>query len=171
MIHKPKGLRSALRTGASAVEFAVVASVTLLLIFFLTVGGMGVFRYQEVAHLAREGSRYASTHGGQYQLEGMPAQTGVAAVSSSADVQAYLLPKAIALDTTKLTITASWSPPAGMTPINMPTYVNTDPTLVPPAQTVTRNYVTVTVSYQWMPEFYLVGPITLSSTSTIAMSY
>lgn len=171
MIWKGNCARHMPRAGASAVEFAVVATATLVLILALTVAGMGVFRYQEVAHLAREGSRYASTHGGQYQQEGMATSSGVPACASSADVQNYLLPKVVALDKSKLSITASWSPPPGMTPNNMPTYVNTDSTLVPPAQTVIRNYVTVTVSYQWMPEWYLVGPYTLSSTSKVAMSY
>jgi hypothetical protein len=36
---------------------------------------------------------------------------------------------------------------------------------------VYQNYVTVTVTYQWLPEFYLVGPINLSSTSKAAMAY
>ena len=33
------------------------------------------------------------------------------------------------------------------------------------------NTVTVTVTYQWFPEAYLVGPLTLSSTSTAQMIY
>ncbi len=33
------------------------------------------------------------------------------------------------------------------------------------------NNVTVTITYKWMPEFYLIGPINLSSTSTMAVSY
>ena len=33
------------------------------------------------------------------------------------------------------------------------------------------NTVTVTVHYTWFPELYLVGPITLTSTSTMPMSY
>lgn len=159
------------RRGASAVEFAVVSSLMFFLGFAVLVGGMGVFRYQEVAHLAREGARYASTHGGQYNMDGIPSQTGVSAVSSSSDMRTYLLARAVSLDANSLTVTATWSPPTGMTPVNMPTYVNTDPTLIPPAQQTIQNYVTVTVSYQWMPELYLVGPITLTSTSTMPMSY
>jgi len=54
------------RQGAHDVEFAVVAPATFILLLGIVVGGMGVFRYQEVAHLAREATRYASTHGGQY---------------------------------------------------------------------------------------------------------
>ena len=38
-------------------------------------------------------------------------------------------------------------------------------------QATIRNYVTVTVTYQWYPEFLLVGPITLTSTSTMPMTY
>jgi hypothetical protein len=33
------------------------------------------------------------------------------------------------------------------------------------------NTVTVTVSYQWFPDLYVVGPINLTSTSTSQMSY
>jgi hypothetical protein len=49
--------------------------------------------------------------------------------------------------------------------------MDTDPTLVPPGQNVFQNYVTVTVTYTWMPEIFFVGPINLTSTSKIAMSY
>jgi Flp pilus assembly protein TadG len=164
-------IRQCRRFGASAVEFAVVSSVTLFVILAMIIGGLGVFRYQEVAHLAREGCRYAATHGGLYQQDGIATQTGVAQVISSSDVQAYLLPKAVGLNTSNLTISASWSPPANTTPINMPTYMDTDPTLTTPGQITFQNYVTVTVSYQWLPELYLIGPITLTSTSTIPMSY
>ena len=39
------------------------------------------------------------------------------------------------------------------------------------AQVTMQNTVSVTVSYQWMPELYLVGPITLQSTAVMPMSY
>jgi Flp pilus assembly protein TadG len=153
------------------VEFAVVAPVTFLILLGLVVGGLGVFRYQEVAHLAREATRYASTHGGDYQLEGMPGTTGVPAVFSNADIQAYLAGKTVALDSTKLAVNISWSAPATIVPLNLPIYLIVDPTIPPSQQKVERNYVTVTVTYQWMPEVFLVGPINLTSTSKIAMSY
>jgi Flp pilus assembly protein TadG len=159
------------RSGASTAEFALVGSATFFLMFAMLIGGLGVFRYQEVAHLAREGCRYAATHGGQYYRDGIATKTGVPQVIASSDVRAYLLPKTFALDPTKLTITASWSPPAVANPINMPTYMNTDSTLLTPGETTIQNYVTVTVSYQWSPELYLIGPITLSSTATMPMAY
>jgi Flp pilus assembly protein TadG len=159
------------RKGATILEFAIVAPVTFLLILGLIVGGLGVFRYQEVSHLAREATRYASTHGGQYQQDGRPATTGVPAVLTSTDMQTYVATKTVALDPNNLSINLSYSAPATIIPNNIPTYLNTDPTLVPPGQKVFQNYVTVTVTYTWMPEVYLVGPINLTSTSTIAMSY
>jgi Flp pilus assembly protein TadG len=167
----PKWRRANARPGVTLVEFAIVVPVAFLLILGLIVGGLGVFRYQEVAHLAREATRYASTHGGDYQLEGMPASTGVPAVSSTADIQAYLAGKTVALDSTKLTVNASWSAPESIVPRNLPTYLLVDPNVPPSQQKVERNYVTVTVTYQWMPEVYAIGPINLTSTSKIAISY
>ena len=152
-------------------EFAAVAPVVFLLILGLIVGGLGVFRYQEVSHLAREATRYASTHGGQYSRDGMLAKTGVPAVLTDSDIQTYVATKSVGLDPSKLTVTLSYSAPNTVVPRNVPTYLDTNPSLIPPSQTVFQNYVTVTVTYQWMPEVLLVGPINLTSTSTIAMSY
>ncbi len=163
--------KHAKRHAATAVEFAVVGAVTFFLLFALLIGGMGVFYYQEVAHLAREGSRYASVHGGQYHFDGVDQRTGVPQVDSSADVANYLQSKIVALDPSQLTVTASWSAPSGYTPNNMPYYDDTDPNLVPPGQQVIYNYVTVTVTYQWRPVLYLTGPITLTSTSKVQMCY
>jgi len=165
----PRG--SAVRQGASIVEFAIVAPATFLILLGLIVGGLGVFRYQEVAHLAREASRYASTHGGDYQLEGMPASTGVSSIAANADILAYLAGKTVALDSTKLTVNTSWSAPGTIVPLNLPSYLIIDPTIPPSLQKVERNYVTVTVTYQWMPEVFVVGPINLTSTSKIAIWY
>jgi Flp pilus assembly protein TadG len=153
------------------VECAVVFPALFVLLFGLIVGAMGVFRYQEVAHLAREGARYASTHGGRYHQDGIDTQTGVSAISTSSDMATYLAAKTILLDSSKLTVTATWTGAGSVTPSNYPTYMDTDPTLVPPGQKVIQNYVIVTVSYQWFPEAYLVGPITLQSTSEMPMSY
>src|SRR6266446_5777672 len=93
------------RSGATMVEFAVVASVTFFLILAMIVGAMGVFRYQEVAHLAREGARYAATHGGNYTKDGIATSSGVAAVTSSSQLVSYLTPKATLLNSDNLTIT------------------------------------------------------------------
>src|SRR5262245_18446301 len=68
---------SQLRTGAVALESAIIYPVTFLLIIGLVVGGLGIFRYQECASLAREGARYASTHGAILRKDaGQPIATG-----------------------------------------------------------------------------------------------
>src|SRR5262249_55076322 len=110
-------------------------------------------------------------HGGQYHIDGIDTQTGVPAVSSAKPLEDWLRPKAVALDQAKLTIGVAWSAPSTVSPKNIPTYVDTDPTLVPPGQKTIQNYVTVTVTYQWYPEIYLTGPITLTSVSTMPVSY
>jgi Flp pilus assembly protein TadG len=159
------------RRGVVLVESAVIYSVALLLVLGLIVGGVGMYRYQEVAHLAREGARFAATHGGNYQKDGWPDRTGVPAITSNESMLNYLLPRALLLDPSQLQVTVSWTAPASVTPANSPSYVDPDPTLVPPGQKVIQNNVRVTVSYQWMPEVFLVGPINLTSTSQMPMSY
>ncbi len=144
----------AARRGATLVESAFVLSVLFFLLLAVVVGGYGVLRYQQLALLAREGARYAAVHGGQYAQEtGNPAAT-------AADVyKNAILPAAVDLDPAHLSYTVSWDTD------NMP-YHMTDDYEKPVANTVT-----VTVRYTWLPEAYLVGPITLTSTSTMTMSY
>jgi Flp pilus assembly protein TadG len=142
------------RRGSVATESVVVVPVLLSLIVSTVVGGYGVFRYQQIALLAREGARYASVHGGQYQLEtGNPAATPQDVYNNA------ILPYAVNLDLCHLSYTVTWNTN------NMPYTVNSD------YEKPTNNTVTVTVNYQWFPEVYLVGPIVLSSTSTVPMSY
>ena len=50
------------------------------------------------------------------------------------------------LEPASLTVSCSWSAPSSISPSNIPTYVDTNPNLVPPAQTTIQNYVTVTVT-------------------------
>jgi Flp pilus assembly protein TadG len=137
------------------VEFAIVAPVTLLLIIGIIVAGLGIFRYQTVAMMAREASRYASVHGSDYA-----AQTGNAAATADSVYTNAILPYATGLDTSKITYTVTWNTsnaPARAATVN--------------GQSVrVANTVTVTVNYNWIPEAYLNG-ITLSSSSTAVMSF
>ena len=167
----PAPRHSRRRRGAAALEFAVVAPVVVVLLFGQIVGSMGVSRYQEVAHLAREGARYASTHGGMYQREGIAQQTGVPAVAGSSELSSYLATKRVSLDPSRLQVNVAWTAPSTFSPANTPTYVDSNPNVVPPAQTVVQNNVIVTVTYQWSPEVFPIGPITLTSTSQMPMSY
>jgi Flp pilus assembly protein TadG len=130
------------RRATTAVECAFVFPFTFLMIFGLLIGGMGVFRYQEVANLAREGARYAIVHGIKYQ-----GATGKAAATPTTIYNNAILPKVVSLDTSQLTYTVSW---------------NTDNR---PGSTVT-----VRVNYHWIPEA-LLGGMDLTSTSTMTMCY
>ena len=142
------------RRGATLVELAIVLPVTFFLILALVVGVLGVFRYQEVASLTRAAGRYASTHGAQYRKDAGLAN-GTAA-DWQADINANAVqPALVLLDPNLLTLQTSWPDVSNQPgkPDNWP-----------------KSTVTVTIAYQWIPEFYLVGPYYLSSTSSVAIS-
>jgi Flp pilus assembly protein TadG len=168
MLQRP---RNAKRSGAAVVEAAIAMSVAFIVVLSLLIGGTGVFRYQQMAHLAREGARYAATHGGKYAEDGHAKNTGQPAIAASTDLRPVLLAKATALDPQRLKVAVSYRATGKFKPANYPYFVDTDPNLVPPGQKVVDNYVTVTVIYQWSPELYVAGPITLTSTSTLPVSY
>ena len=142
------------RRGATVIEFAIAAPIAFFLILAIIVGGLGVFRYHQVASLAREGSRWASVHGGQYEKE-----TGLPAATPEDVLNTVILPAAVTLDPDLLSCEVTWDES------NKPLQVIDD------VQNPFGNTVTVTVSYQWFPELYLIGPINLTSTSTSQMSY
>src|SRR5256885_11992030 len=98
-------LRRVPRRAAALVEFAIVAPVFLLFVMGLVVGGLGVFRYQQVASLAREGARYASVRGYKYQqVTGSPAATPQDVHNN------VILPGAVALDPAQLSSSVTWNP-------------------------------------------------------------
>ena len=142
------------RRGATTLEFAATCPIALFLVLAPMVGGLGAFRYQQVASLAREGARWASVHGSEYARE-----TGQPAATSEDIFNNAILPAAVALNPDKLTYTVSWNE-------------NNDPlTVYENYERPTGNTVTVQVTYTWFPEAYLVGPFTLTSTSTSQMLY
>lgn len=146
--------RRAGRRGFIATESVIVLPTLLFLILGTVIGGYGVFRYQQLSMLAREGARYASVHGGQYQTE-----TGNTAATPQDVYNNAILPYATSLDLSQLSYSVTWQNS------NMPASMTRE------YEKPTTNTVTVTVQYKWFPELYLVGPITLSSTSTMPMSY
>ncbi len=172
-IHQPRKVRR----GATLMECAVVAPLTFMLLLGLVVGAMGIFRYQEVASLARAGARYASTHGNQYRKDagqdvGSPgtsasmsngfywyqanpkAGTGSDQTWTGDIYDQAIRPSLVALDTILLTVQVGW-----------PEVINQNK-----ADNWPGSRVSVTVSYTWMPELYFVGPINLTSTSTMPIT-
>jgi Flp pilus assembly protein TadG len=142
------------RHGATVVECAILYPVLFLFLLGLVVGGIGIFRYQEVAALAREAARYASTHGAQYRQD-CGLTTGDSTVWSTDIYTNAISPNVIALDTSSLSYTCTW--PAVVNQSNK-------------SDNWPGSQVTVTVSYQWIPEVYLVGPLTLTSSSSMPIT-
>ena len=143
------------RPAATLVECALVYPLTFLLALGLIVGGVGIFRYQEMSSLSREAARYASVHGTSY------AKDARATAPAPADIyNAAVVPKTVSLDLNQLSYEITYNTN------NSPSHtviVNNNVVLV-------GNTVKVKLTYQWIPEAFL-GGITLSSTSEMPMSY
>jgi Flp pilus assembly protein TadG len=132
------------RRGVTLVECALIYPLTFMLILGILIGGLGMFRYQEVASLAREGARYASVRGAKYAQS----VAGATAADQDAVYTNAIKPRLVMLDEDKLTCTVTW----------------------PDGDNRQGSTVQVQVSYVWIPEAYL-GGITLSSTSKVTISY
>jgi Flp pilus assembly protein TadG len=156
------------RPAATLIENAIVMPLTMFLLFGLIVGGLGVFRYQQVASLAREASRYAAVHGTDYATEvlGDPSK-----YAHQADIDAWVRNRAVGLDLNRLApVQVTWGnpPPPPSDIVSVPPGA---PAVVSPSRGYVVNNVTVTVTYTWVPELYLLGPYTLTSQSTVPVSY
>jgi Flp pilus assembly protein TadG len=134
--------QSRVRWATTVVECAFVYPIVLFLLFTIIVSGLGVFRYQQLAALAREGARWATVHGERYQRS-----TGQKAADPVDVYEQAIAPKMVGLDPALFSYSVTWSPNKRQ-----------------------GSMVTVTVSYQWIPETYF-GGVTLTSTSSMPMSY
>lgn len=144
-------LRLQSRKGGTLIEFAIVAPLAFLLLLGLIVGGLGVARYQQIAYLAREASRYASVHGSQYA-----ADTGHPAATSTMVYDSVIARKAVGLDLSRLTYSVTWNTS------------NAQYHTVGGAKVA--NTVSVALSYVWIPGMYVPSQ-TMRSTSVAVMSF
>jgi Flp pilus assembly protein TadG len=149
MILKPQR-----RRGAALIEGAFVFPVLVFFILALIVGATGIFRFQEVNYAAHEGARYASVHGSEWAKE-----QNATAPSADDVYNNGVKPRFMSVDPAQVTYSVTWNQN------NTPTRLTTS------YEKPVVNTVTVTVQYNWMPEMYLVGPITLTGTSTLPMSH
>lgn len=115
-LHSPIARRS----GAAAVEAAIVLPVALLLIYGIMSGAIMILVTDEVATVTREGARFASVHGYTY------GQTMKVPPATAADIANFCLAQGVTLDPSKMTVYVSWMSSNRM-----------------------MNYVTVEVHYQW----------------------
>jgi Flp pilus assembly protein TadG len=130
------------RRGTTLVECAVIYPVLFLFLLGVIVGGMGVFRYQQMAWLSREGARWASVRGTKYTIA-----TGNPPITAEDVYSNTIEPNAVAMDLGDLSYAVTWTP-------------DQDP----------GGIVSVTVNYNWVPEVFL-GGIQLSSTSTLPITW
>jgi hypothetical protein len=165
------------RRGAHLVEVACVISLTILLLAGLVVCATGVFCYQQTAHLAREGARYAATHAGQYQKENAAAITAgtLPDVTSSYLASNVVQAGSVNLDPANLQTSVKFNTSGGSYGWDDTTN-NGDrwpysPTTVNGTTYNVTNTVSVTVTYQWTPAWFLSGPITISSTAVLPVCY
>jgi Flp pilus assembly protein TadG len=151
------------RIGALTVEAALVIPVFVLLLLGIIIGGIGVFQYQQTACLAREGSRWTSVRGADYQKDtDLPSPT-------KADIWAQaILPLAVNLDPSQLTITVVWVNQATNQAIDWDAAPKDVRSLTPLGEYVT-NTVRVTITYPWNTGLF--GTVTLSSVSEWPMSF
>jgi Flp pilus assembly protein TadG len=170
-------IRKQPRRGTTLVEGAIILPVTFFFVAGLMIGAMGVFRYHEVAQLAREAARFAAVHAGQYASENAAAiQAGtLPAVDENYLTTQVIQANAAGMDTTQLSVqvninTASGSYGWDDVAHNKDRAVESI-TMNNGVPVTTSNTVTVTVTYSWLPELYVVGPITLSSTAVAPLFY
>jgi Flp pilus assembly protein TadG len=165
------------RRGASLVETAFIFSLTFLLIAGLMVCAMGVFRYQQMSYLARMAARYAAVHAGQYQQENAAAISAGTLPNVDSDYITKNIVKAngVILDSSVLTVTVKFNTASGS--YNWDDTANNGSRWPYSTQNVdgmnysATNTVSVTIQYQWVPEWWLSGPITMGSTAVMPVCY
>jgi hypothetical protein len=119
--------KSCERRGLSAIEGAAVYPTTIFLLMGTVIMSLGIFRYQQLQFLAREGARYASVHGPTYASEsGQPVASpstvlaqvqGMAVGLSGLSCSVQFLPEPTMPCTVSVALTYTWTPEAFFSPI------------------------------------------------------
>jgi hypothetical protein len=165
------------RRGVHSVECAFVFPIVFVLLMALVVCAMGVFRYQQMAYLAREAARYAAVHAGRYQKENAAAiaQGTLPDVTGAYITTNVVQANAVNLDSSALTVAIKFNTSAGS--YDWDDTANNGKRMPSSSETVNginyndTNTVSVTLTYQWVPEWFLNGPITITSTAVMPVCY
>jgi hypothetical protein len=139
--------------------------VLFILLLGLIVGGIGVFRYQQTACLAREGARWASLHGSDWQTEGKQQPS-----TQEQILQQGVLPFAAGMDPSSVSIQVEFVDRAA-NQVSEWDQVKHPTTSRDVANNLVTNRVRVTVTYQWVPGALVAGPFYLTSSSEVTMWY
>jgi hypothetical protein len=182
-------VRSTRRRGASTSELAVVLPVVLLVILALMVGGMGVFKYHEVAHAARETARFASVHGAEYaKANAVAIQAGTlptvdkAYLISLAKKSSFTLdPNQMQVSVQMMVLTPGATSATSLTTVDWDDTTNnqnrspysawTNNATTPATNVEVANVLIVQVTYSWSPNLLGVSPMNLTSTAVVPMSF
>jgi Flp pilus assembly protein TadG len=156
--------RSQPRSAAVQVETAIVLPIFLLVVLGLLVGGMGVFRYQQVACLAREVARRACVSGGDYQKD-----TNQPSPTRDQLLQQTVLPLAVGMDPEQVGLTVVWIDQGNGSSQDWDAAPKDVKSITASGEYV-NNTVRVTVTYNWAPGLF-VGSLTLTSTCELPMSF
>ncbi len=148
------------RRGAVLIESALVYPVVFMIMLGIILLGIAVFRFQQVAYISREASRWASVHGALYASD-----TGNSAATAGDVYTKAILPNAAGMVAENITYSVTWNTS------NQQTHTTTrvDPTTGQTQVVPVTNIVSVTVTYTWNTGLF--GTIPVSSTSTVPMSY
>jgi Flp pilus assembly protein TadG len=153
-------LRRHRRRGSALVESAMVYPVLFLLVLGIVILGISVFRYQQVAHIAREGSRWAAVHGARYSRE-----TGLPKTTPQSVYDKVIVPQAAGMGLDGITYAVTWTTNQEQTH----SAVVIDPATGNDKVVTVANTVSVTVTYSWNTGLF--GTIPVSSTSVMVMSF
>jgi Flp pilus assembly protein TadG len=115
------------RRGTTALEFALVSPVAILLLLGTIVVSVGVFQHEQLQFLARAGARYASVHGPLYASENSLSKASTSTVLTKVQGLAVGLNglncTAVTYSATNLpctvsvTLTYTWTPPRLFNPM------------------------------------------------------
>ena len=152
------------RRGATAVETAIVSSAVFAIVIGLIVGGIGVFRYEQVSCLAHEGARWASVRGGDYQQD-----KTLNSPTTQQIVDQAILPLASGMDPNAISVTVEWINNGSGTASNWDTASKDVHSVIANGEYVS-NSVRVTVTYSWTPE--ILGAVyTFQSVCVMPLTY
>jgi Flp pilus assembly protein TadG len=146
-------------------EAAIVYPILLFLVLMIVLGGTAVFRYQQVALLAREAARWASVRGGDYHRD-----TNLPFPKEQDIFDQAVAPLATGMNLANLTSQVEWIDQSTGTAYPWDSASRDVCSIAATGEYVT-NTVRVTASYQWSTGFSLLGDMRFQSISEIPMSY
>src|SRR5215210_1558433 len=119
--------RKKARVGTVLAEAAFVYPVLFLLVLAIVLLGISVFRYQQVAHVSREASRWASVHGAQYAKDPLNTDPNKRAATPQDVYDNAIAPFASGMQTAVMTFTTTQYTDPTNPYKNTVTYTGTNP--------------------------------------------